>query len=65
MLPSPTQTQGHKGDSVEIAACLGTSLASDEAIAGFAEALAGQTECDYRAFLVAITSGRITARAPT
>jgi Uncharacterized protein conserved in bacteria (DUF2252) len=50
---------------VEIAAYLDTSPAFDEAIAGFADAYADQTERDYRAFLAAIQSGRISARSTT
>jgi uncharacterized protein (DUF2252 family) len=49
------------GDSVEIAAYMGSSSSFDRAIGSFAEAYAKQTERDYQAFLAAIKSGRIKA----
>ena len=50
---------------MEIAAYLDTSPAFDEDTAGFAVAYLDQTERDYRAFLAANQSGRISARATT
>ena len=52
------------GDSVQIAAYLGQSLAFEEALATFAEAYAGQTERDYRELVEAHKSGRIQASSP-
>jgi uncharacterized protein (DUF2252 family) len=49
------------GDSIQIAAYLGTSTRFDEALARFAEAYADQTERDYRALVEAYKSGRIQA----
>lgn len=49
------------GDSIQIAAYLGTSDSCDRAIATFASAYADQNERDYQAFLSAIKSGRIVA----
>jgi uncharacterized protein (DUF2252 family) len=55
------RAHARSGDRVQIAAYLGASAAFDDAIVAFAEAYADQTERDYRTFLAAIKSGRITA----
>jgi hypothetical protein len=49
------------GDAVAIAAYLGSSDASDRAIADYAEAYAEQNERDHQALLDAIASGRVPA----
>jgi uncharacterized protein (DUF2252 family) len=49
------------GDSVAIAAYLGSSDVFDRAIAAFAEAYADQNERDYTALLDAISAGRVHA----
>jgi len=49
------------GDAVAISAYLGTSDTFDGAVADFSEAYADQNEADYRAFLAAITAGRVSA----
>jgi uncharacterized protein (DUF2252 family) len=49
------------GDTVAIAAYLGSGDSFDRALAAFAEAYADQNERDYAAFGDAIDSGRITA----
>ena len=49
------------GDSIQIAAYLGRSVAFEEAVATFAEAYADQTERDYAELVAAHKSGRIQA----
>jgi uncharacterized protein (DUF2252 family) len=55
------RAHARSGDRIAIAAYLGASEAFDNAITQFAVAYADQTERDHRAFVDAITSGRITA----
>jgi uncharacterized protein (DUF2252 family) len=52
------------GDAVAIAGYMGNGTAFDNAIAEFAVAYADQTERDWRTFLRAIETGRITAGEP-
>jgi molybdate-binding protein len=50
------------GDRIAIAAYLGGSDKFDQAVAGFAEAYAGQTERDHAALADAVASGRVQAQ---
>jgi uncharacterized protein (DUF2252 family) len=50
------------GDSIQIAAYLGRSVAFEEALATFAEAYADQSERDYAELVAAHKSGRIQAQ---
>jgi uncharacterized protein (DUF2252 family) len=54
------RAHARSGDSIAIAAYLGTSDTFDGAIADFAEAYADQNERDYAAFKAAIAERRIT-----
>ncbi|HEV8194532.1 MAG TPA: DUF2252 family protein, partial [Ktedonobacterales bacterium] len=58
------RAHARSGDTVQIAAYLGTSDTFDRAVATFAEGYANQNERDYRAFLRAIKTGRIVAAIP-
>ena len=60
---SLARAHARSGDSIAIAAYLGTSDTFDGAVADFAEAYADQNERDYAAFVAAIAEGRITAEA--
>ena len=51
------------GDPIAIAAYLGSKRRFDKAVAEFAERYADQNDHDYEAFLDAISSGRVEARA--
>ncbi|HSO97462.1 MAG TPA: DUF2252 domain-containing protein [Solirubrobacteraceae bacterium] len=55
------RAHARSGDSIAIAAYLGSSEVFDRAIAEFAEAYADQNERDHAALLEAIASGRVTA----
>ncbi|MBU4464432.1 MAG: DUF2252 domain-containing protein [Actinobacteria bacterium] len=55
------RAHARSGDRVTVAAYLGVSESFDHAIADFAAAYADQNEADYRAFMDAIASGRLTA----
>jgi hypothetical protein len=57
------RAHARSGDSIAIAAYLGTSDTFDGAVAEFAEAYADQNERDYAAFTKAIADGRIAAVA--
>ena len=52
------------GDAVALSGYMGNAAAFDNAIAEFAIAYADQTERDWRTFLSAIETGRITAGQP-
>ena len=56
---SLARAHARSGDSIAIAAYLGTSDTFDGAVADFAEAYADQNEVDYAAFTKAIAEGRI------
>ncbi|HEY3191544.1 MAG TPA: DUF2252 domain-containing protein [Solirubrobacterales bacterium] len=58
-----TLARGHarSGDRIAIASYLGRGEAFDRAICDFAEAYADQNERDYKAFSVAVESGRLAA----
>jgi uncharacterized protein (DUF2252 family) len=56
---SLARAHARSGDSVAIAAYLGTNDTFDGAVADFAEAYADQNELDYATFVAAIASGRI------
>ena len=56
------KAHARSGDSIAIAAYLGTSTAFDDAMAEFAEAYADQNERDYAALTDAVASGRIVAQ---
>jgi uncharacterized protein (DUF2252 family) len=58
------RAHARSGDSVQIAAYLGTGARFDEALASFAEAYADQGERDYQALEEAYKSGRIKAVLP-
>jgi uncharacterized protein (DUF2252 family) len=60
---SLARAHARSGDSVAIAAYLGTSDTFDGAIADFSEAYADQNELDYAAFVKAIADGKV-ASAP-
>jgi Uncharacterized protein conserved in bacteria (DUF2252) len=53
------------GDRIAIAAYLGRSEKFDQAVAGFAETYADQTERDHAALADAVASGRVQAQADT
>jgi len=53
------RAHARSGDSIAIAAYLGTSDTFDGAVADFAEAYADQNERDYAAFTAAIADGRV------
>ena len=53
------------GDRIAIAAYLGGSEEFDQAVAGFAETYADQTERDHAALADAAASGRVQAQADT
>jgi uncharacterized protein (DUF2252 family) len=55
------RAHARSGDSIAIAAYLGTSDTFDGAVADFAEAYADQNDRDYAAFRKAIADGRIEA----
>ncbi|MDJ0394241.1 DUF2252 domain-containing protein [Rhodococcus sp. G-MC3] len=55
------QAHARAGDRVEIAAYLGSSSASENAISDFAEAYAIQNAADHRALVEAVDSGRVLA----
>ncbi len=55
------RAHARSGDRVAIAAYLGAGDSFDEAIAGFAELYADQSERDHAALVAAIDSGRLTA----
>ena len=55
------RAHARSGDSVEIAAYLGTSTRFDEAVASFAEGYADQAEDDYRRLVDSHNQGRIQA----
>ena len=60
------RAHARSGDSVAISAYLGTSDTFDGAIADFAETYADRNEQDHRAYVAAITAGRVsTATAPS
>ena len=56
---SLARAHARSGDSVAIAAYLGTSDTFDGAIADFSEAYADQNELDHAAFVKAIADGKI------
>ena len=58
---SLARAHARSGDSVAIAAYLGTSDTFDGAIADFSEAYADQNELDHAAFVKAIADGKITS----
>jgi uncharacterized protein (DUF2252 family) len=60
---SLARAHARSGDSIAIAAYLGTSDTFDGAVADFSEAYADQNERDYQAFTAAIADGRVTAAA--
>jgi uncharacterized protein (DUF2252 family) len=60
---SLARAHARSGDSVAIAAYLGTSDTFDGAVADFSEAYADQNERDYAAFTAAIADGRVAAQA--
>jgi thiamine monophosphate kinase len=55
------RAHARSGDSVAIAAYLGTSSAFDKAIVDFSESYADRNLEDHTAFLAAIESGRLEA----
>ena len=56
---SLARAHARSGDSIAIAAYLGTSDTFDGAIADFSEAYADQNERDYGAFTKAIADGKV------
>jgi uncharacterized protein (DUF2252 family) len=56
------RAHARSGDSIAIAAYLGSSDVFDRAIVAFSEAYADQNDRDYAALLEAIVTGRITAQ---
>jgi uncharacterized protein (DUF2252 family) len=58
------RAHARSGDRVATAAYLGRSTSFDQAMAGFAEAYADQTERDYRLFADAVATGRLEALIP-
>ena len=56
---SLARAHARSGDSIAIAAYLGTSDTFDGAVADFSETYADQNELDYAAFVAAIADGRI------
>jgi uncharacterized protein (DUF2252 family) len=61
-----TLARGHarSGDPVAIAKYVGKSDTLDRAVTDFSEAYAEQNQCDYEAFLAAISNGRLDATPP-
>ena len=59
------RAHARSGDSVAISAYLGTTDTFDGAIADFAEAYADQNEQDHRAYVAAITAGRVSTTGVT
>jgi uncharacterized protein (DUF2252 family) len=57
------RAHARSGDPVALAAYLGTSDTFDRAVTEFSERYADQNEADYEAFLTAVRSGRLVARA--
>ena len=57
------RAHARSGDAVAIAAYLGSERQFDGAVAEFAERYADQNDRDYAAFVEAISSGRVEARA--
>jgi Uncharacterized protein conserved in bacteria (DUF2252) len=57
------RAHARSGDSIEIAAYLGSSEVFDHAIAAFAESYADQNERDHAALVDAIATGRVQAKA--
>jgi uncharacterized protein (DUF2252 family) len=57
------KAHARSGDSIAIAAYLGTSDSFDKAMAGFAESYADQNELDYAALVDAAAAGRVTTQA--
>jgi len=57
---SLARAHARSGDSIAIAAYLGTSDTFDGAVADFSEAYADQNERDYAAFTAAIADGRVS-----
>ena len=57
------KAHARSGDSIAIAAYLGTSDTFDKALAEFAEAYADQNELDYGALVEAVATGRIQAQS--
>jgi len=55
------RAHARSGDSVAIAAYLGSSDALDKALADFAERYADQNELDYAAMTAAVKTGRVQA----
>jgi uncharacterized protein (DUF2252 family) len=60
---SLARAHARSGDSIAIAAYLGTSDTFDGAVADFSEAYADQNQRDYEAFTAAIADGRVAAAA--
>jgi uncharacterized protein (DUF2252 family) len=60
---SLARAHARSGDSIAIAAYLGTSGTFDGAVADFSEAYADQNDLDHKAFAKAIADGRISAVA--
>jgi uncharacterized protein (DUF2252 family) len=56
------RAHARSGDPARIAGYIGTGMAFDSAIAGFALAYAAQNQADWRLFLEAIKTGQIEAR---
>ena len=56
------RAHARSGDSVSIAAYLGTGDVFDRALAEFAEAYADQNERDFEALQAAVAAGRVTAQ---
>jgi uncharacterized protein (DUF2252 family) len=57
------RAHARSGDPARIAGYIGTGMAFDSAISGFALAYAAQTQADWRLFLKAVKAGQIDARA--
>jgi hypothetical protein len=57
------KAHARSGDSIAIAAYLGTSDTFDRSMAEFAESYADQTELDYAALVEAAASGRVVAES--
>jgi uncharacterized protein (DUF2252 family) len=57
------RAHARSGDPVAIAAYLGTTDRFDKAVTDFSERYADQNESDYAAFLEAVRTGRLVARA--
>ena len=56
------RAHARSGDRVAIASYLGKNAIFDRAIVEFSHAYAEQNERDYREFVAAVESGRITAK---